>query len=307
MATVFLASRVSRVLLLAACMTAVVGAPAHTFAAVTGNRSELVDHQKDKPLDIRSEDGDIEIVKTPSETGKTRIRLSLKAESKERLNQTKLDAKRDADGTLVVQVAWPGGERKHTESASIKVEIPDMSAIRAQTSNGSIKLNDTSGAALLVTANGGVNVRGHTGDLSFETTNGKSDIRNVSGRVEGRGVNGGLTLEQIAGTVSIETTNGDLRIRLTPENKGPVNAETTNGGIELSVGKVFAGTIKAQTANGDVSIELPGLIKSMKQDRREQVVELTNAGEDTTLKASNDDVKVRLLDEAPKVEPGEKK
>ncbi len=307
MTTFSLSSRVVRVLILAASMMAAFGAPRPAFAAVTGNRSELVDHQKDKPLDVRNEDGDIEIVKTPSETGKTRIRLSLKAESKERLNQTKLDAKRHADGTLVVQVAWPGGERKHNESASIKVEIPDMSEIRAQTSNGSIRLNDTTGRALLVTSNGGINVRGHTGDLSFETTNGKSDIRNVTGRVEGRGVNGGASLEHIAGSVSIETTNGDLRIRLTPENKGPVNAETTNGGIELVVGKAFAGTLKAQTANGDVSIELPGLIKSMKQDRREQVVELTNTGEDTTLKASNDDVKVRLIEEASKSEPGEKK
>lgn len=297
----------ARVLMVASSMLAAIWACPTALGAVSGNRSELVDHQKDKPLDVRSEDGDIEIVRTPSETGKVRVRLSLKAESKERLNQTKLDAKRDADGTLVVQVAWPGGERKHTESASIKVEIPDMSEIRAQTSNGSIRLNDTTGHAILVTANGGINVRGHTGDLAFETTNGKSEVRNVSGKVEGRGVNGGLSVEHAAGPVSIETTNGDLRIRLTPENKGPVNAETTNGGIELAVGKVYAGTIKAQTANGDVTIELPGLIKSMKQDRREQVVELNAPGEDTTLKASNDDVKVRLLEEAPKAEPGEKK
>ena len=278
--------------LVAAIVPLLVQREAVAFAPASQTKTQLVDHVTGKPLEVRNESGDVEIVKTTNE--KVRVRAEIKADNKERAAQTQIVAERESDGTLMVKVKWPGGERKLTESVSIKVEVPDVSGLDVETQNGEIELEGLSGEAKLRTSNGGVEVKSHKGDLKFETTNGKADVRNVSGAVEAKGINGGMGFEKIGGPLTVETTNGSLEIRLTPENKGPVHAKASNGGVRLKVGKAFAGSIKAEAMNGDVSVELPGLIKAMKQDRRTQIVELTTDGETSEISASNGDVKVRI-------------
>jgi DUF4097 and DUF4098 domain-containing protein YvlB len=257
-------------------------------------KTQLLDHVADKPLDIRNENGDVEVVSTTSD--KVRVKVEIKAENAERAGKTQISAEREGDGTLLVQVKWPNGERRADESVAIKVETPGTSAIKVETKNGRIKLGDTGGEARLRTSNGGVEVRTHKGDLKFETTNGVCDVRDVSGAINAKGINGGMDFETIAGPLTVETTNGALDIKLTAENKGPVNAETTNGGIKLRVGKAFGGSLKADTSNGEVKVELPGMIKSLKQERSAQTIELTNSGDSNSLKASNGDVSVRLAE-----------
>lgn len=263
-------------------------------ASVTQTKSTLVDHVAGKPLEVRNESGDLEIEKTTSE--RVRVKAEIKAEDKDRAAQTQISAERDSNGTLVVKIKWPGGERKAMESASIKVEIPDVSSIDAQTENGEIELEGLSGKAELRTTNGGVDVEGHKGSLKFETSNGKSEVSGVTGKVEAKGINGGMSFEKIGGPVNIETTNGSLSIRLTPENAGPIKAKTVNGEVKVKVGKAFAGSVKAEAMNGDVSVELPGMIKSMKQERNSQSVELNTSGETSELSATNGDVTVQLAE-----------
>lgn len=284
-------------MLVVACLGWVPVSPA--IADATATKTQQVDHVKDRALDVRNEAGDVEVVRAGEENAKVRVKATIKAENKERAGKTKLSAEREADGTLVVEIHWPDGERKAFESASIKVEVPQTSALRVNTGNGSVNLSNTSGETLLSVNNGSINVRGHEGPISFEVTNGKTEMRDVRGSVEGRAINGGATLTGVSGEVTVECTNGPIDIRLTADNKGPVKAKTSNAGVSLAVGKVFAGELRASTANGEVRIELPGLIKSMKEDHRARVVELMTDGDQSELTASNGDVKVKLIEDAP--------
>lgn len=260
----------------------------------THSRSIAVPHVAQKPLEVVNGSGDVEVRK--ADGNEVRIRAEIKANSPQRAKSVKILAEREDDGTLRVRLDWPEGGRKPLESASVRVDVPDVLEISAKTDAGGIRLAGLAGEARLQTLNGGIDVRGFKGRLEFDFRNGEAQIRDVDGQIVGKGVNGGASLSGIAGPVRIETTNGRMDVRLKPESGGPVDLKTTNGGIDLTVGKGFAGSIRAKCMNGNVDIELPGLIKSMKQERFEQLVELNAPGDDSTLAATNGHVRVRLAD-----------
>lgn len=264
-------------------------------------KNTQVDHVSDRGIEVVNASGNVHVIAKrvdgkEAETAKVRVKAEIKADTKERALQTKVRAERNPDGSLLVEIDWPGGERKLNESANIRVEGPDFEGADVRTSNGQIRLEGLSGDANLHTSNGSIEVRSHEGSLTLETTNGKADLRDIAGRVSAKVTNGGITLSRAASAVNIEASNGTLEISLTDDNAGPVEAKTTNGGIRLEVGKGFAGSIRAETANGEVDIELPGLIRSSKQERGGQVVELINDGEASNLKASNGSITVRADD-----------
>lgn len=87
------------------------------------------------------------------------------------------------------------------------------------------------------TVNGGVEIRGISGNVHAETTNGGITLRDISGTVDASTTNGGIDadLARLADAgVKLECTNGGIKLRLPADSKASVSARTTNGGIETS-------------------------------------------------------------------------
>ena len=87
------------------------------------------------------------------------------------------------------------------------------------------------------TVNGGVKLRGLTGQVSGRATNGGVDALDISGGLEARTVNGGVRVRlNGVGThdVTLATVNGGIRIALPETAKTTINATWVNGGFNTS-------------------------------------------------------------------------
>lgn len=93
------------------------------------------------------------------------------------------------------------------------------------------------GRLTFTTVNGGVELRGISGDIRAETTNGGIEARNVGGSIEASTTNGRVDVEVAAlgeDGVRLECTNGGISLRLPADARASISARTTNGGIDTS-------------------------------------------------------------------------
>ncbi len=190
-----------------------------------------VPHEPAKPLDVKTQNGSIELKK--AEGSDVLVEARLYSKSKERLDAARVHAER-VDGTLRIFATWPGGKPKGDEGVTFTVSLPDASSLRLDSSNGKIISDVPSETANADTSNGKIELSGVRGKVHADTSNGAIVLRGVS-------------------EATVDTSNGSVTIDLADDAKGPVNADTSNGQITLTVGPAFAGQVRASTSNGSVN------------------------------------------------------
>jgi len=186
-------------------------------ARFTETRQLMVNHVPGSGVDIQATNGSISVKVAHVE--RVEIDARLKATSQERLDDTKIQASRQDDGTLVLRVVGANGKRQGSEGCSFDVRVPGVSDARLESSNGSLTLQGATGRANLVTSNGAIGVSDHHGGVKAETSNGK-----------------------------VSVTLGD-------DSDGPVEIDTSNGGVSFEVARAFRGTVTARTSNGMISVK----------------------------------------------------
>jgi DUF4097 and DUF4098 domain-containing protein YvlB len=278
-----------RSILAAVCGGAVLaGAVALSGCSITFPGSEQAPFQEtretwapvaaEQAVAIESANGAIVIREAPEGSGdEVKIVAEIRATTEERLALTEVRADRQADGSLLIRVEWPDGERKGNEGARLEMDVPAgaAAAIKATTSNGAIELTGLDCPAQLESSNGAITVRGHAGAIRARTSNGAVTIEGATAEVEANSSNGRIEIAQAPGA-------------------GSITATTSNGRITIDLASGFAGAVTGRTGNGSITLPRGEDVTVQRSERREAAV---TVGDDNAVRVdartSNGSIQVR--------------
>ena len=144
-------------------------------------------------------------------------------------------------------------------SARYVIRVPKQTVLdRAETTNGSVSIEDLEGGGHVRSTNGQISMARDTGDYDVHTTNGSIELNECSGSERAGTTNGHVRGRLREGAINARSTNGgiDLTI-LKPQDGKPLRVSTTNGGITLALAEFHDNTINLETSNGGVTLRLP--------------------------------------------------
>ncbi len=244
---------------------------------VEETRTSTLAHVAGSPLSVESANGSISVA-TSTDLKEITVVAKLKARTKERLEATKVLAERKPDSSLSIYVKWPGDSREGNEGCSFEIRMPDVKGVSLQTSNGSVTLSGSSGAANVKTSNGSVTVSRHDGEIKIKTSNGS---------ITGSGVNG---------PANLDTSNGSVSLSLAPSFAGPVEIDTSNGAVTLGVGSGFAGELSVKTSNGAITLPSGPFVKVASKSKGSAKLSFGEGGKSSKIATSNASVTVSRAD-----------
>ena len=142
-------------------------------------------------------------------------------------------------------------------SVSFDVTGPPIADVMAaDTSNGSIIIQNTEGVLDLNTSNGMIRVADFRGELYADTSNGMIDVDRAQGTLRLDTSNGMIEISDVVAAVDAETSNG--RIEFAGELAGDRHRfATSNGPILFRVSPAASLSIEARTSNATISSNLP--------------------------------------------------
>lgn len=97
-------------------------------------------------------------------------------------------------------------------------------------------------------------------DLNAITVNGGIEVRGLSGDVKARTVNGGIEVES-DGVVSATTVNGSIDARMGTSPRDRLEFTTVNGGIRIELPRGTNADIDIDTVNGHIDTDFPLTIR----------------------------------------------
>lgn len=126
----------------------------------------------------------------------------------------------------------------HSPSARLIANVPRQTNLVVRTGDGNVVVERVNGKAEIRTSDGSIRMTETTGNLLVETGDGS------------------VTLEDVAGRVEARTGDGPIRLTGTPE---VVRARSGDGSILLRIrsGAVMADDWMVATGDGSITIELP--------------------------------------------------
>ncbi len=210
-----------------AVATGCLGEPRHRET-----REVSVEHVTGSPLHVHTRNGSIDIA--THDGADVRIVAKLSSNDKARLEEAHIVTERGLESELLVDIEWPASWCNH-DAGSFEILVPDARGVRADASNGSIR------------------VAGLAGRLEPDTHNGALRITNPDGPVAADTSNSAIIIDGVSGAVEADTSNGRVEVALTEANAGPVELETSNGRVSLTIGSAFTGTVSARISNGGMT------------------------------------------------------
>ena len=227
------------------------------LAALEPNRTAEVHYsyamQPGARLTVENMNGSIEISGWDQNT--IDISATKHAETDQMLALIKVEVSVAADGVHIRTVA---PENAHNVGVKYVLKVPrrtELAEIRS--SNGSIHVTDTEGAANLRTSNGSVRVSKTRGKLEIGTSNGSVQIQENDGETDVRTSNGSVHASGIRGPLAATSSNGSMQVDLEESRGGPVTLRTSNGGVDLKLGAATQSDVKAETSNGGITLRMP--------------------------------------------------
>ena len=227
------------------------------LAALESNKTENVHYsypmQPGSRLTVENMNGSIEISGWDQST--IDISATKHAETDQMLAQLKVEVSVAADGVHIRTVAPP---EAHNVGVRYILKVPrrtELAEIRS--SNGSIHVSDTDGAANLRTSNGSVHASRTRGKLDIGTSNGSVQVQENDGETDVQASNGSVQASGIRGPLTAATSNGAMRVDLDESRGGPVTLRTSNGGVDLKLGLAAQSAVKAETSNGGITLRMP--------------------------------------------------
>lgn len=221
-------------------------------------------HQPAKPFKVESGSGSIAVKRGGTDT--VTVDATFRGSDEARLAQATIVSDRQADGTLLVTVKWPGKQQSN-ESTSLEITIPDTGSLALKTNNGSIRVEDLGGKATLDSGSGAIQVTRHAGAVSAHTDNGSIKVNGCDGNLAAKSGSGAISVERAGRAVDATTDNGSVRVsgcagNLTAKSgsgsitvegaKGVVKADTDNGNIQV---RTCDGNLLAKSGSGSITVE----------------------------------------------------
>src|ERR1700736_5426319 len=206
------------------------------LVAFEPNKAENVHYsypmQPGSRLTVENMNGSIEI--SGWDQNMIDITATKHAETDQMLAQLKVDVAVAADGVHIRTIA-PSEARNVGVKYVLKVpRRTELAEIRS--SNGSIHVTETEGAANLRTSNGSVHASKTRGKLEIVTSNGSVQIQENDGETDVHTSNGSVHASGIRGPLTATPSNGGMHVDLDESRGGPVTLTTSNGGVDLKLG-----------------------------------------------------------------------
>ncbi|MEZ5418564.1 MAG: DUF4097 family beta strand repeat-containing protein [Vicinamibacterales bacterium] len=184
------------------------------------------------------------------------------------LQQITVEKSQDGDHvTLRVQGPARGGRDGiqigvvYSPSARLRVAVPRTSTLDLRSGDGSITIEDVSGAVNARSADGSITGLRVAGDLRARTDDGSIRLREVNGRVDVETIDGSVVVEGVV--THLRAKSGDGSMRVTLEQGSAVAAdwliETDDGSVEVRLPKGLAAEVDASTGDGRIRSSYPGL------------------------------------------------
>lgn len=225
-------------------------------------------------LTVRTANGGIEIV--PTDSSEMRIKATVTAKSKERLEAVRIVASTDPTKGNDVHVDFPPAAKGEEEGCSLVIEVPLATNVKLAATNGGISMSGTAGLASLETSNGSVTVKGHDGAATIHSSNGS------------------VMASDILGKAAIKTSNGPVTLRGAVQ---PFQIETSNGPVQVTFASSFAGVISMATSNGPISFPKDAKVESKSANKgwgnAEAKISIGVGGDASSIRTSNAPVDVK--------------
>ena len=106
----------------------------------------------------------------------------------------------------------------------------------------------------VMTRDGDISIRNHTGDVDVRTLDGEIDVRNSRGSFQLRSLDDDVSVFEFEGELFIEANDGD--VEMARINARVVDAGSLDGDIDFSGVIRSGGEYQLTTHNGDVSFEV---------------------------------------------------
>jgi hypothetical protein len=162
---------------------------------------------------------------------------------------------------------------------------------RVATSNGSMRVNDLTGAARLKTSNGSLKVLNLNGNLEAGTSNGSVELDDIKGDCSVKTSNGRIKTQHVQGALDVSTSNGSVDAGVDALGRDGVRASTSNGAITLHLPHALNARLIARTSNASISSEFD-LSAQSRQDKHHLEGTIGSGGPVLDLSTSNGSIHV---------------
>ena len=198
--------------------------------------------------------------------------LAVKKTKKSRSELDKIEVRMVQNGKLSIETEYL--ENRVNASVEYTIKVPDTVPVElAKSTNGSVKLNGTTGNTYAKSTNGRIEIRNADGFIKAQTTNGSITITDTSGIKEAKTTNGSIdvSFSKFENDVDITTTNGSIDVKFPSNIDAYLELKTTNGRIKANQiqilvdeiskkyvrGKLGSGgnRLYIKTTNGSISLE----------------------------------------------------
>lgn len=207
------------------------------------------------------------------------------------LKQIKINVSVNGNNASIA-TEWPRSSWHGSQGAKYMIRVPRQTVLtRAQTTNGSVSVEDLEGGGRVSSTNGRISMARDTGDYDLHTTNGAIELEECSGSERAHTTNGAVRGRLKAGSIDSQSTNGAIELTLMqPANGQAIRASTTNGGIVLALAEFHDNPVNAETRNGGVTLRLPSDINA-RINAETRLAGITNS---LTLSSTDENSKHRL-------------
>ena len=218
---------------------------------------------------VETENGSIVVTGTDADQITLITRFSARARTQVTADQAlaKMHSRNNSENGILQIVADYGGGTKSGLQISYELSVPHHLSLRANTSNGSIEVNEMQGQLVLKTSNGSIDIQseGELGDVNASTSNGHIEIQFGSGQanIQATTSNGHIYVsgQPDAGICTLRSSNGRVEAAF-PDWLGlELNARVGNGTLDIGEGQwtIVGGKLSTksiQATRGDGALQL---------------------------------------------------
>jgi hypothetical protein len=202
-----------------------------------------------RTLEIDNVWGSIEVVGASSDQAKLTINKSIRAESKEKLEQARKD--------VTLDITQQPDALKLYVNGPFRCDCHDC--------------NRRDGEGYIVKMDFQLQVPRDI-DIKIKTVNeGRVSVRDINGTFLVRNVNGDIQIHNIAGSGTARTVNGPVKVSFRQNPREASDFQTVNGNIELQFARDLSADFRFKTFNGGIYSDFPVTampVAAMQQERR---------------------------------------
>jgi hypothetical protein len=211
-------------------------------------------------------DGSIEVHSW--DRAEVEVIVEKQAQDETLLQQIVVEQSQDGD-TVTLRVRGPAGRGRdgiqigvvYSPGAKLRVAVPKAVALDIRSGDGSITVEDVTGAVTMRSGDGSIVGLRVAGDVRATTDDGSIRLRETSGKVDVETQDGSVVVN---GTfTALRAKTGDGSVRIAAEKGSAVESdwlvETDDGSVEVRLPEGLAADVDAATSDGSIRSSYPGL------------------------------------------------